>query len=63
MEKLQPLHRAGRPRDIGAAVVFLSGDATAGFATGTDLLLDGGVLLSPGFAANQFHQGDEHKKE
>ena len=38
----QPLHHAGMPSDIGEAVVYLSG---AAFATGTDLILDGGLVL------------------
>ncbi|MFD0413015.1 SDR family NAD(P)-dependent oxidoreductase [Streptomyces sp. NPDC127108] len=37
-----PLVRLGRPEDVGAACVFLASDA-AGWITGTDLVVDGGV--------------------
>ncbi len=53
MAKLQPLPHAGLPEHIGEAVVFLANDATGHFTTGTDLVIDGGLLMSPfhGFAA------------
>jgi 3alpha(or 20beta)-hydroxysteroid dehydrogenase len=39
---LPPLGRLGRPEDTANAVVFLLSDA-AGFATGADILVDGGM--------------------
>jgi 3alpha(or 20beta)-hydroxysteroid dehydrogenase len=42
-----PIPRAARPAEIAAAIVFLLSDA-AGFVTGTDLLVDGGVLTTFG---------------
>ena len=42
----QPVQRAGQPADIAEAVLYLSSDA-AGFVTGTDLLVDGGILIGP----------------
>jgi len=39
-----PLHRTGRPRDVGEAVAFLAGDRSA-YITGTTLLVDGGLSL------------------
>ncbi|WOK35867.1 SDR family NAD(P)-dependent oxidoreductase [Sphingomonas sp. C3-2] len=40
----QPVARAGQPRDIAEAVAYLASDA-ASFVTGTDLLVDGGMLI------------------
>jgi NAD(P)-dependent dehydrogenase (short-subunit alcohol dehydrogenase family) len=43
-EALGPKHllgRLGQPAEIGAAAIFLAGDAS-GFVTGSDLLVDGG---------------------
>ena len=37
--------RLGTPDDIAAAAVFLL-DPQAGFVTGTDLLVDGGVIAA-----------------
>lgn len=42
----QPINRAGEPADIAQAVLYLSSDA-AGFITGADLLIDGGILVGP----------------
>jgi NAD(P)-dependent dehydrogenase (short-subunit alcohol dehydrogenase family) len=39
------LRRVGTPEDIAAATEFLLGPA-AGFITGTDLLVDGGVIAA-----------------
>ncbi|HLJ53183.1 MAG TPA: glucose 1-dehydrogenase [Rhizomicrobium sp.] len=38
-----PLGHAGVPADIAAGVVYLASDA-AGFVTGTELIIDGGVM-------------------
>jgi 2-keto-3-deoxy-L-fuconate dehydrogenase len=38
----QPLGRLGTPREVAEAVCYLAGDAAA-FATGTALVLDGGI--------------------
>ena len=40
-----PTGRIGTPHDIAAAVAFLVGP-DAGFITGTDLLVDGGVVAA-----------------
>ncbi|MFN2259950.1 MAG: SDR family NAD(P)-dependent oxidoreductase [Parasphingopyxis sp.] len=42
----QPVARAGDPKDIAEAVLHLSSDG-AGFVTGTDTLVDGGMLVGP----------------
>ncbi|MGA4840699.1 SDR family NAD(P)-dependent oxidoreductase [Streptomyces sp. G45] len=41
-----PLARLGRPEDVGAACVFLASEA-AGWITGADLVVDGGVSARP----------------
>ena len=41
-----PLGRVGTPRDMSNAVLFLLSDA-ASFITGTELIVDGGVLAKP----------------
>jgi NAD(P)-dependent dehydrogenase (short-subunit alcohol dehydrogenase family) len=44
-----PLQRAAQVADIANAVLFFASDA-AGFVTGQDLLVDGGLMLqNPGF--------------
>ena len=43
-----PLGRTGRPEDIGNACVFLASPA-ASFITGHDLVVDGGMLATPGW--------------
>ncbi len=47
MSKFQPLARTGLPEHIGQAVVFLTSDTTGYFATGTDFIIDGGLMLNP----------------
>ena len=41
-----PLGRLGKPSDVGAAYAFLASDR-AGFATGANIVLDGGFTLRP----------------
>jgi NAD(P)-dependent dehydrogenase (short-subunit alcohol dehydrogenase family) len=43
MEARTPVGRIGRPDDVGAAAMFLLSDE-ADFITGTDLVVDGGLL-------------------
>jgi NAD(P)-dependent dehydrogenase (short-subunit alcohol dehydrogenase family) len=38
-----PLGRLGRPEDVAEAAFFLASDETAGFITGTALMIDGGA--------------------
>jgi 3-oxoacyl-[acyl-carrier protein] reductase len=38
-----PLGRLGRPQDVAEAAFFLASDETAGFITGTALMVDGGA--------------------
>ena len=40
----QPVGRAGQPADIAEAVLYLASDA-AGFVTGTQLVVDGGITI------------------
>ncbi|MBP1610959.1 MAG: gno, partial [Acidobacteria bacterium] len=41
-----PLSRLGQPTDVGAAYAFLASD-NASFATGTNIVIDGGFTLRP----------------
>jgi NAD(P)-dependent dehydrogenase (short-subunit alcohol dehydrogenase family) len=41
-----PWHRVGRPEEIGHAVLFLV-DEKADYITGTDLQVDGGIVMPP----------------
>jgi NAD(P)-dependent dehydrogenase (short-subunit alcohol dehydrogenase family) len=40
---MQPMPRAGEPRDIANAALFLASDE-AGFITGQELVVDGGLI-------------------
>jgi len=40
-----PMHRMGEPDDIGKVALFLASDM-ASYMTGTQVVVDGGVLLS-----------------
>ncbi|MBI1369839.1 MAG: glucose 1-dehydrogenase [Planctomycetes bacterium] len=48
--KLIPYKRIGEPDDIGRAAVWLASDE-ADYITGTNLYIDGGMTLYPGFEA------------
>ena len=48
--KLIPYKRIGEPEDIGKAAVWLASDY-ADYITGTNLYIDGGMTLYPGFEA------------
>ena len=43
LEPWYPLHRVGQPADIAAAVLFLASDQSS-WMTGTEFLVDGGLL-------------------
>ena len=49
-----PLRRVGEPDDIAAAVAFLA-SAEAGFVSGTELTVDGGLTAGLAGMAAQFH--------
>lgn len=44
--KMHPIGRIGRPEEIAEAAVYLASDA-AGFTTGIDLRVDGGLTAAP----------------
>lgn len=46
--KMHPLGRIGRPEEVADAAIYLAGDA-AGFTTGIDLRVDGGLTAAPRF--------------
>lgn len=43
---LQPVPRAGMPRDIAEACLYLASDS-AGFVTGSEFIVDGGLMVKP----------------
>jgi NAD(P)-dependent dehydrogenase (short-subunit alcohol dehydrogenase family) len=51
-----PIGRAGLPRDIAEAALFLASDA-AGFITGTHLTVDGGITIGPRHSWDQQSPG------
>lgn len=46
--KMHPLGRIGKPEEVAEAAVYLASDA-AGFTTGIDLRVDGGLCVTPRF--------------
>ena len=52
MLDMTPLAREGRPEELADAVTYLISDA-ASFVTGTDLLVDGGIVAALRTAASR----------
>jgi NAD(P)-dependent dehydrogenase (short-subunit alcohol dehydrogenase family) len=52
MSKHIPLKRMGQPSDIAYAALYLASDESL-FMTGTELLLDGGIMAGSSAAANE----------
>lgn len=46
--KMHPVGRIGRPEEVAEAAIYLASDA-AGFTTGIDLRVDGGLTAAPRF--------------
>jgi NAD(P)-dependent dehydrogenase (short-subunit alcohol dehydrogenase family) len=46
VEEVQPMNRVGQPSEVAEAVLWLLSDASS-YVTGTDLVVDGGVLAGP----------------
>ncbi|RUT32500.1 SDR family oxidoreductase [Arsenicitalea aurantiaca] len=44
--KMHPIGRIGKPSEVAEAAIYLASDA-AGFTTGTDLRVDGGLTAAP----------------
>lgn len=53
--KMHPIGRIGKPEEVAEAAVYLASDA-AGFTTGTDLRVDGGLTAAPRFVPEFFQQ-------
>jgi NAD(P)-dependent dehydrogenase (short-subunit alcohol dehydrogenase family) len=47
-----PLRREARPEELASAAVFLLSDRLAGYITGSDLIVDGGLRLRPIFGGS-----------
>jgi len=47
-----PLRREARPEEVAPAAVFLLSDTLAGYITGTELMVDGGLHLRPIFGGS-----------
>ena len=45
LEKLLPMHRIGQPDEIAGAAIYLA-SAASNYTTGTEIIIDGGFLLS-----------------
>ena len=54
---MHPIGRIGEPEEIAEAAVYLASDS-AGFTTGLDLVVDGGLSITPRFVPELF-QDDE----
>ena len=48
LEKLLPMKRIGQPDDIAGAAIYLASEASS-YTTGTEIIIDGGVLVSTMF--------------
>ena len=55
----KPLGRYSESDEQAWPLAFLCSDATAGFVTGSDLAVDGGLLLSPGFITRAIETGEK----
>lgn len=51
--KMHPIGRIGKPEEVAEAAVYLASDA-AGFTTGTDLRVDGGLTAAPRYVPEFF---------
>jgi NAD(P)-dependent dehydrogenase (short-subunit alcohol dehydrogenase family) len=47
---LLPLGRVGTPADVASVVLFFADDAQSGWVTGSDLVIDGGLLTRSAMA-------------
>jgi NAD(P)-dependent dehydrogenase (short-subunit alcohol dehydrogenase family) len=56
-----PIGRIGEPEDIAAAVAYLGSDE-AGFVTGTNLIVDGGLTAGMGLMVDEMTSGERRKK-
>ena len=55
--KMHPIGRIGKPEEVAEAAVYLASDL-AGFTTGIDLKVDGGLTGAPRFVPEYFKTDD-----
>jgi len=56
-----PIGRIGEPEDIAAAVAYLGSDE-AGFVTGANLVVDGGLTAGMGLMVDEMTSGERRKR-
>jgi NAD(P)-dependent dehydrogenase (short-subunit alcohol dehydrogenase family) len=53
-EKILPMNRIGHPDEIAGAAIYLASEASS-YTTGTEIIIDGAILVSSGLALVEGH--------
>ena len=51
IEKKYPMNRLGRGEEVGKLIYFLAQNSESGFITGSEHVIDGGIMAKGGWAA------------